>query len=63
MDANEWQLVSIIVLLVGAVYAGVLFEQRRNAKNTHRLRHVVQKIIITLATHGIVVRTDDDERG
>lgn len=61
MGPEPWQYLTIIAGLVAAIYSGMLFEQRRSAKNIHQLRHVVQKIIITLAIHGIAVKTDEDK--
>lgn len=46
MTLNEWQLIGIILILVGAVYAWLRFEQRRQAKNLHDLRNAVGRVEI-----------------
>jgi hypothetical protein len=66
LSPDAWQVigiaVTIILLLVAAVYGWLVWEQRRLAKNLHGLRGVVQRVILTLAAKGIIVRSDEDER-
>jgi hypothetical protein len=50
----------VVMALCGAIYAGLRYELRRQAKNMHGLRTTVQTVILTLARHGIEVRTHDE---
>lgn len=65
MSADAWQILGIATLvvlaLVGAIYGWLVYEQRRLAKNLHGLRTIVQRIILTLASKGIMVRMGEDE--
>lgn len=65
MSTDAWQVIGIatllILALVGTVYGWLVWEQRRLSKNLHSLRTVVQRVILTLAAKGIMVRSDDDE--
>jgi hypothetical protein len=64
MSPDAWQILGISVIVVmalcGAIYAGLRYELRRQAKNMHGLRTTVQTVILTLARHGIEVRTHDE---
>ena len=66
MSPDAWQVigiaVTVILLLVAAIYGWLVWEQRRLSKNLHGLRTIVQRVILTLAAKGIMVRSDDDER-
>jgi hypothetical protein len=67
MSPDAWQVIGIaalvIMALIGAIYGWLVWNQRRLGKNIHGLRTVVQRVILTLASKGIIVRSDDDERG
>jgi hypothetical protein len=65
VSPDAWQVigfaVTIILLLVAAIYGWLVWEQRRLAKNLHGLRTIVQRVILVLAAKGITMRSDDDQ--
>jgi len=65
VSADAWQVIGIATLvvlaLVGTIYGWLVWEQRRLAKNLHGLRTIVQRVILTLAAKGIIVRSNEDE--
>ncbi len=65
MSLDAWQILGmamgVIAMLVAAVYAWLVWDQRRLAKNIHKLRTIVQRIILTLAAKGIMVKLDNDD--
>lgn len=65
MSSDAWQVIAIsagiIAVLVGALYARLLWNLDRLGKNIHGLRTIVQRVILTLAAKGIIVRSDDDQ--
>lgn len=50
----------VIFALVGVIYWSLRHEDQRMARNIHVLRTIVQRIVLTLAAKGIMVRTDED---
>lgn len=66
MSEDAWQVIGlsmvVILTLVATVYGWVVWEQRRLSKNLHGLREMLQRVIVALASRGIAVRSDDDER-
>lgn len=54
-------LLGVIFALIGVIYWSLRSEDGRLAKNIHGLRTIVQRVILTLATKGIIVRSEDDE--
>lgn len=54
-------LIAIVIGLVGIIYASLRSEAKRNAKNIHSLRNIVQSIIMTLAARGIKVPRKGDD--
>ena len=55
-----WRLVGAICFLLVALGSWAVWEQRRNSRNIHKLRNLVQKIIVALARKGIDVPPDSD---
>ncbi len=54
-------LLGVIFALIGVIYWSLRKEDDRHAKNVHGLRTVVQRIILTLAAKGIMVKTGEDD--
>lgn len=51
----------VISALVGVIYWSLKAEDQRMARNIHGLRTIVQRVVLSLAAKGIIVRTLDDE--
>lgn len=54
-------LLATVAALIGIVYGLLRSEDKRNAKNIHALRNLVQRIVMTLAAKGIRLPGKDDE--
>ncbi len=53
--------IGVVLSLIGALFWLAWGEIKRVAKNLHGLRSVVQRVILTLAAKGIIVRSEDDD--
>ena len=52
---------AVIASLIGVIYWSLRSEQKRQAKNTHSLRNLVQAVVVTLASYGIKIPGSKDD--